>query len=377
MNDAKRNSTLEILRILSMCMILGLHYINPDIGGALSTTAPANLHFLRAVESACIPAVNVFVLISGYFLISRKTTGFRKAVELYLIMVIYDLLLLAVAVAVGDSVFTLKNLLIAIAPFAFWQQQWFLETYILLLLILPFLNLLIAKLNKTAHGMLVVIQLIFFSVWPSFVPDSPLTDNGYGIINFITLYLIAAYLHKHVVFQERKRALRFALLGYVGSAALITVSSYIPYLQAAAWRYSYLFAITAAVSLFLLFLNLPESHHRWINVLGGTTFDVYLSHAFLLIQPFVYHRLMQVERFRNEASLPLHMLICLVVQFAVFAAIGLIRQRIWTVTVGKLLRRLKCFQREEAWEHQVFDPLFPASHQDSFETKTEKPLRQE
>ena len=361
MNDLKRNSTLEILRILCMGMILGLHYINPDIGGALRSTVPSNRIFLHVIESACIPAVNVFVLISGYYLVSRKTTCLRKAVELYLIMAFYDLLLLGIAVVVGDSVFSLKNLLIAVVPFAFWQQHWFLETYILLLLFLPFLNLLVANLNKAAHLLLIVIQLLIFSVWPSFVPDSPLTDNGYGIINFITLYLVAAYLKKHVIFYNRKRVARLAGIGYIVSVVLIAISSFIPYLQAAAWRYCYFFTITAAVSLFVLFLNLSERHHRWINILAGTTFDVYLSHAFLLLQPFIYHTLMQVERYRDHPSLPLHMLVCLVLQFAAFSVIGMMRQWIWPASVGKLLRSFRLLQKEEAWEHKVFDPLFSPS----------------
>lgn len=348
-----RNSTLEFLRILSMCMILGLHYIAPTVGGALNTVSPTNRAILHVLESFCIPSVNVFVLISGYFLLSQQTTGLRKAVELYLIMAVLDVALLIFGVLIGECAFSKSNLLLAPIPFAY-GQHWFLETYILLLLFLPFLNLMIERLGKKGHALLLGIQLLIFSVWPSFFPNSPLTDNGYGLTNFITLYLIAAYLRKHVAFRNKRRAAWLAAAGWLVSSALIAVSSFVPYLSGAAWRYCYLFAITAAVSLFILFLNLPQTHSKTVNLVAGATFDVYLTHAFILLQPFVYQKLMRIPQYRDLSVMPLHFVICILLQFALFSLLGLLRQVIWKPTVGRLLDRSRLLTAEQAWEKEIF-----------------------
>lgn len=359
MRQNQRNSTLELLRILAMCMILGLHYIAPTVGGALDTANSTNRAILHVLESFCIPSVNVFVLISGYFLISRRTTGLRKAVELYLIMVILDIALLFFGVLTGECAITFHNVVLALVPFAY-GQHWFLETYILLLLFLPFLNLLIDRLGQKAHALLIGVQLLIFSLWPSFLPSSPLTDNGYGLTNFITMYLIAAYLRKHVVFRGKKKTALLAALVWLGSVAAIAVSSFIPYLRSAAWRYCYLFAISAATALFILFLNLPEFHSGLVNLISGTTFDVYITHAFVLLQPLVYQKLMQIPRFRDLPLMPLHFLICIILQFVVFSLLGLLRTLIWKPTVGRLLARSRLLAAEQAWEEQAFQENRPA-----------------
>lgn len=73
MTDRKeRNSTIEILRIISMLFVVGLHYLNTGIGGGLLTNILFNKLWTHMFESVGIVAVNVFVLISGYFLINQK-----------------------------------------------------------------------------------------------------------------------------------------------------------------------------------------------------------------------------------------------------------------------------------------------------------------
>ena len=141
-----RNSTLEILRIISMIMVIGLHYMNRTIGGGLNTELKVNIISSHILESICITSVNVFVLISGYFMQSAKTTGLRKAVDLYLVMLFYNLSCFSIATATGQYSFSVRELIFAFFPF-FIGLRWFLETYIILLMIAPFLNKLLNCLN--------------------------------------------------------------------------------------------------------------------------------------------------------------------------------------------------------------------------------------
>ena len=61
--NKKRNSTIEMLRIISMLGVVGLHYFNKKLGGALNTTVPVNIYIAHFLESLCITSVNIFVLI--------------------------------------------------------------------------------------------------------------------------------------------------------------------------------------------------------------------------------------------------------------------------------------------------------------------------
>ena len=67
----RNNVGVELLRILAMMMIVGLHYMN--FGGILWSDAICNRRLAWLLEAFCIVAVNCYVLISGYFLVSSKS----------------------------------------------------------------------------------------------------------------------------------------------------------------------------------------------------------------------------------------------------------------------------------------------------------------
>ena len=73
-----RNSNIELLRIIAMVMILGLHvnFLAIKIPSTQDITSSPLQSFIRLfAEYACIVGVNIFVLISGWFGINYKTKG--------------------------------------------------------------------------------------------------------------------------------------------------------------------------------------------------------------------------------------------------------------------------------------------------------------
>lgn len=80
MIEKKRESNIELLRILAMIGVIVLHYNNSEIGGALKYVQPDSLNeiILLALESMFICAVDVFVLITGYFLSNSRKRNLDK-----------------------------------------------------------------------------------------------------------------------------------------------------------------------------------------------------------------------------------------------------------------------------------------------------------
>lgn len=66
----KRLANFELLRCIAMMMVVVLHFLGKSgILAPLSQTSLAGYEYLAwGVESLCIVAVNVYMLISGYFL---------------------------------------------------------------------------------------------------------------------------------------------------------------------------------------------------------------------------------------------------------------------------------------------------------------------
>ena len=66
----KRSPNIELLRIISMMMVLVLHCLS--WGGALDYRSGIQLYVYWWLEALAIVAVDIFVLISGYFLVESK-----------------------------------------------------------------------------------------------------------------------------------------------------------------------------------------------------------------------------------------------------------------------------------------------------------------
>ena len=70
MNIKKRNSNFELLRIISMCGIIAIHYFSKDLGVMLKVAQFPDLAWVvsHIVYSIGCPLVNCFILITGYCL---------------------------------------------------------------------------------------------------------------------------------------------------------------------------------------------------------------------------------------------------------------------------------------------------------------------
>ena len=84
-----RQANIELLRIVAMLMIIVLHYL--DKGEILvlftrESTAMQIVH--RQIQIFCIVAVNLYVLISGYFLTESRFT-IKKMVVLWAQVLFY------------------------------------------------------------------------------------------------------------------------------------------------------------------------------------------------------------------------------------------------------------------------------------------------
>ena len=274
--------------------------------------------------------------------------GIRKAIDLYLTMVAYHLLFFVIAIAIGEYSFSIKKLIIAICPFVV-GQKWFLETYTLLLLFAPFINRLISHLNRNSHLLLITLWMLIFSVWPSFFPSPPSTDNGYGISTFVTLYLVASFIKQYVKLSYSKRTAWRSLGIFAISVIIITLFSFTEF-QDRSWGYCFLFNIIASTALFYAFLNLPKTSNSNINLVAGTTFGVYISHANIYLSNLIYHGVLHTHDYVDSALMPLHFFICILLQFTVFSIVERLRQFLWKPTIGKYLYNAKWLKNEEKWE---------------------------
>ena len=274
-----RNSNLELLRILAMLGVIVLHYNNTDIGGGFAYFAEGSLNYylLYFLESIDISAVDLFVLISGYFMCMSPKRNMIKPLKLLVQVIIFReagyiaSYALAVIPAGGSllSVDLLKGMLVSLVP-----NNYFVILYIALYFISVYLNRIFETLDEKKLRQMIIILVLLFSVWVTFADVLSAATNitwtglstvgingsqgGYIIVNFALLYCIGAYLRK---ISEKKYSMRNLLAGYFVTIVLLTIWSISNMLfgwriSQIAWEYCNPLVILSAVLLFLIFRQL-------------------------------------------------------------------------------------------------------------------------
>lgn len=332
----QRKSNLELLRIVCMCGIIFLHYMGS--AGLIETAVfPDFSWFYRqTVYSFCVPAVNCFVLISGYFLVERNVFSLRKPVEYFILTVFYGSVGYIIGLLRGSAQPGIVEFLKEAIPFVV-GNRWFVETYIMLLLISPFVGKMLRSLKREHYQILLIIQLSLFSVWYSIGLSAPVLDNGYGIINFLSLYMIGGYIRlhgsAHSWFAWRKRTYAAA---YLGSALFTFVLSYFmnPF------GYAFFTNIISAVAVFLLFLNWEIGTKAWINRISAATFDEFFVHSDRFIAGAV-RGMIGLHLVHGTPWMIPHMLLDLIVMWILGYFACILRRKLFGVTIDKLLARIK------------------------------------
>lgn len=347
MNAVKspRNSYIETLRILAMMMIIGLHYLNASMGGALNQNnipyGTVNYYISNVLETICIVSVNIFVLITGYYSVSTTkkenySTGIKKPINLYVIMLFYGLVFLGVAVALKQQELSYSNIIRTVFPFLY-RRRCFVETYIMLMLLSPFLNKLLCSLSKKNYAVLLGIWIALFSVWTSFFSNPPIKDAGYGIVHFITLYMIAGFIKLHIELNKKTKI-------QVLSFFITTVSMIITYFLRnwiSGWNYDFILNIVSAVFIFIYFLSMKPRYNGIINRIASTTFGVYLIHTDFSLKNFIYQDILHCNKYYQSSLFIIHFVISVIIMFVIGMIIDALRQFLWKITIDKWLKNVK------------------------------------
>ena len=342
-----RNSNIEALRVIAMLGVIALHYVNGSMGGINCKTEFPDFVwiFVTLVRGFAIPLVNVFVIITGYFLIQSRKFSMRKPIELLVIVAWYGMLFYIGGCVFGLHSFSVKELIKNIAPY-FFGQKWFIKTYIILYLLFPFLNVLLNNLKLKDYQALLVIQVSIFSLWYSLGYSSPINDDGYGIINFITLYFIGGYIRR---FSSQCRVLTRINFGK-GFVGYVFASFCTAALSIAIWPfgYAYITNVLAATLLFVAFVKLPVRENKIVNRLAVHCFDVFFVH----IQIIPYLGIMAAV---ESNWLVIHFITSLVVCYLLGSISGFFRALIFKHTVNKILGSIQ-------WINQTHNIILDCSN---------------
>lgn len=310
-----RNYGVDLLRNLSMFMVVMLHVLG--VGGLLAATidSPIKYHLLKVLHISSMCAVNCYGLISGY-IGYRSKFRVSSIITLWLQVFFYSFgIALIFLVAMPEAV-AIKDVIKLSLPVIF-NRYWYFTSYFALFFTMPLLNAAIENIPKRTFEISFGVLTFLLTVCSqTVILDNQFgINNGYSYIWLVILYCIGGYLAKYKI--EIKKSVS-ALL-YLGCVAICWLSQFVlkkigfsspERLEA----YNSPFVLLMAVFLVLLFANmkLPKIIAKVVSILAPASFAVYLIH----LHPLVRNNLL-LDAFTKFGQLPT----VLVVIFAILATI--------------------------------------------------------
>lgn len=329
----KRESNIELLRIIAMIMIITSHF---------SLFVRWDLHNQNILQNVKVmmfspfgtAGATVFFIVTGYFTTRKNVniqisikTELKKILNIWCEALFYSLSVVVILMLCGVTI--AKNQLLT-SIFIFTRAEyWFVSAYIILCLVSPFLSIIVERLNFQEYVRLFII-LIVLLISASF--NNPLLNN---LLLAISGYFVGGFLQKFP--KIRWNYNNWYLLGinviiYFMGLFSIYVMAFLGIQHIHQGHFtSDLFAVFFASGVFLLFLNLKISHSTIINVIASTVFASYLISESTNFRNILWNNFFDIYRIQHSVYFPLYGLLAATVILLAGTVIDLIRQQFLTL----------------------------------------------
>ncbi len=275
----KRQSNLELLRIVAMSLVLLIHYI-PTRGIPSPETIRTDFWgtlFNLELRSIAFVCVNCFVLISGYF-------GIRWRIKSFSSLLFQIVFWLAAGVLISRFLLS-ENTSDWLPRCIDWiMARWFVSAYICLYIIAPIINDFVEKRSQRQLG-LYIFAFYAFSTLYGYLCLSKEFNEGMSAISLLGIYLTGAYLRRYRLRITSFSAKTDLLIYFALGIALVFCNILLLEAGISKSLYGYLnpLVLTSSVYLFLFFKKINIGHCIWINYVAASAFSVYLFHMHPMI----------------------------------------------------------------------------------------------
>jgi len=304
-----RQPNLELVRIVSMLLVITAHLTNH--GNLIYYTAYGSASYYIAwfLFGLGFISINLYVLISGYFLVDGHFTTW-KLVKMAAQVWFYGFGITMIFWIFGNVDKDVEQLVYGVLPMSS-DLYWFASMYAGLYLLSPILNKLIRALTQKQLKCACILGFVLMSVWPNIAYFSAAlnTAGGVSIAWFVEVYLIGAYIKLYYTpdFKLTKK-----ILWAIGITVLIPFSRFlIEYLVSTPlgafgplddllWAYSVFYTYSSilvtisSILVFIVFVNVRIKSKKAtsiINTVASCAFGVYLIHDHTYVREWFWNML--------------------------------------------------------------------------------------
>ena len=273
-----RNNSLDLYKILCMFLITTIHIIGYSRISPANTLNAFLIDFLEVLQYFSISG---FTLITGYFLVEKRTTK-TKIVNFVFLVSFFSIIIYLASILFNPQT-SLAIIIRSIFPFSF-AHYWYSINYVFLLLLVPFLNKFAHSLCKKQFFIFICILAFitstYFHLSPFVEPTPYIGHDTHSILWFILLYFIAAYIKLHGI----KRNIFFGPIMFLVCGILIFVFRIIGehkifnYINLLSYNsiLSLLFTVSSFITFSNLQINLSKTLSKGLSYCMPSVFVIYL-----------------------------------------------------------------------------------------------------
>lgn len=293
----------------------------------------------------------LFIFTSGYF-ISEKSASPKKIFRIWFQIfstsaiigcVFYFSKIPTIEFAVATRKASLKDLVFSFMP-CYFGNNWFANTYLVFLLLVPILDKAVRQMNESEHKKAIFVMTALGTI----VPLAPCERffHPSAVFVFIIGFFIAKYirLYDPKIFKNTKRNVACAagIFIFIAVYKIFARNFFfrtIPFLsQGNVNSLARIFdkneslpLMFCGLFLFVTFKNLKVPHNSFINSIAATTFGVYLIHENLLVRHWLYKAVFKSDSFLDSPFLLPYLVAGSIAIFAVCSAIEILRKKIFRI----------------------------------------------
>lgn len=252
----------------------------PSCSDVLSKPLDSSLKII--FEAICISAVDVFVMISGWFGIHAKVKGVCAflfqclffTIGLFIMNIACDYTTLSVQGLLGCVMMTSSN--------------WFIKSYLFLYILSPILNAFVETVPRVVFKKVLIAYFTMLIVCGWLFPESvTYISLGYSPLSFIGLYLLARYVNlyrpKFTNYSASTDA--YVILGVISCVSIVCIT---PPLLGQKWVYPYTinrcFSYVSPLNIFIALYSIImfskfQLKSKLINWCAVSCFAVFLFHT--------------------------------------------------------------------------------------------------
>jgi len=326
----QRKSNFELLRIICMFMIV-IHHFTVHSGFSFSNeNLYMNEFWIQFIQLGGKIGVDIFMLISGYFLVSSKRFKISRIAKIIGVTTIYSVLIYLALCIIGNLEFGVKQFVVSALPLIF-DTWWFASGYFIIYLFSPFINILLNAIDKNTYKKLLLLMLVCWCIIPT-ITGQDFRSNA--TVWLLCLYFVAGYIKLHgndwkisakkcsvvvilLVAATYLSAVMFDVIG-IKSATVHAHATFFYNMQR-------LPIFLISVFMFIGFKNININNNKFINMVSSTTFGIYLLHDNPYMRSIIWKNIFKGTSYITSSFLPLYSIIASCAVFVICSLIDIVR----------------------------------------------------